>query len=213
MPLDAVLFDFDMTLIDTSVALLHNVNMIADAFGRPRCSREKLLEAIGFNTRDFWTFLLGDDRPEYGAFYVKHCVPTEAERMFPANGALECLSALRGTGVKVGCASNRIGPLRVIRVMKLENDLDCVVGADDVARAKPAPDVLLKAAERLGAAPERTIYAGDTPIDAQAAKAAGMKCVCVTTSNARETLERSGAWRVIPDLTSFVPLLREEKLL
>jgi hypothetical protein len=40
-----------------------------------------------------------------------------------------------------------------------------------------------------------------------------MKCVCVTTSNARETLERSGAWRVIPDLTSFVPLLREEKLL
>ena len=31
--------------------------------------------------------------------------------------------------------------------------------------------------------------------------------------NARETLERSGAWRVIPDLTSFVPLLREEKLL
>ena len=61
MPLDAVLFDFDMTLIDTSVALLHNVNMIADAFGRPRCSREKLLEAIGFNTRDFWTFLLGDE--------------------------------------------------------------------------------------------------------------------------------------------------------
>ena len=104
MPLDAVLFDFDMTLIDTSVALLHNVNMIADAFGRPRCSREKLLEAIGFNTRDFWTFLLGDDRSEYGAFYVKHCVPTEAERMFPANGALECLSALRGVGVKVGTA-------------------------------------------------------------------------------------------------------------
>ena len=105
MPLDAVLFDFDMTLIDTSVALLHNVNMIADAFGRPRCSREKLLEAIGFNTRDFWTFLLGDDRPEYGAFYVKHCVPTEAERMFPANGALECLSALRGVGRAARCSS------------------------------------------------------------------------------------------------------------
>ena len=213
MPLHAVLFDFDMTLIDTSVALLHNVNMIARAFGRPLCPREKLLEAIGFNTRDFWTFLLGDDRPEYGEFYVKHCVPTESERMFPATGAVECVTALRDRGVKVGCASNRIGPIRVIRVMKLEDLMDCVVGADDVERPKPAPDVLLKAAELLGASPENTIYVGDTPIDAQSAVNAGMKCVCVTTSNARETLEAAGAWRVIPDLDALVPLLHDENLL
>ena len=213
MPLQAVLFDFDMTLIDTSVALLHNVNMIARAFGRPFCPREKLLEAIGFNTRDFWTFLLGDDRPEYGEFYVKHCVPTEAQRMFPAAGAVECVTELRALGVKVGCASNRIGPMRVIRVMKLESLMDCVVGADDVERAKPAPDVLLKAAELLGARPERTIYIGDTPLDAQAAVNAGMKCVCVTTSNARAALEAAGAWRVIPDLHALVPLLRDEDLL
>lgn len=213
MDLQAVLFDFDMTLIDTSEALLHNVNMIARAFGRPQCSRERLLEAIGFNTRDFWTFLLGDDRPEYGAFYVKNCVPTEAERMFPAAGAIECVTALREADVKVGCASNRIGPLRVIRVMGLEKLMDCVTGADDVERPKPAPDVLLKAADLLGAEGARTLYIGDTPIDAQAANAAGMKCVCVTTSNARETLEAAGAWRVIPDLTFLVPLLRGEKLL
>ncbi|MBP5212326.1 MAG: HAD family phosphatase, partial [Pyramidobacter sp.] len=80
-------------------------------------------------------------------------------------------------------------------------------------RAKPAPDVLLKAADLLGAEGARTLYIGDTPIDAQAANAAGMKCVCVTTSNARETLEAAGAWRVIPDLTFLVPLLRGEKLL
>ena len=78
MKLQAVLFDFDMTLIDTSQALLHNVNMIARAFSRPECSREQLLQVIGYNTRDFWTALLGDNRPEYGEYYVKNCIPIEA---------------------------------------------------------------------------------------------------------------------------------------
>ena len=213
MKLQAVLFDFDMTLIDTSQALLHNVNMIARAFSRPECSREQLLQVIGYNTRDFWTALLGDNRPEYGAYYLEHCVPIEAQRMFPAAGAVDCVEALRSAGMKVGCASNRIGPMRVIRLMKLEGLMDCVPGADDVERAKPYPDVLLKAASLLEAAPERTLYIGDTPIDAQAANAAGMKCVCVTTSNARETLEAAGAWRVIPDLTGLVPLLKAEGMI
>ena len=66
MTIRAVLFDFDMTLIDTSGALLANVNKIADHFGRPRCTRERLLEVIGYNSRDFWRALLGDERPEYG---------------------------------------------------------------------------------------------------------------------------------------------------
>jgi len=213
MKLKAVLFDFDMTLIDTSAALLHNVNMIARAFSRPECTREKLLEVIGYNTRDFWTALLGDDRPEYSEYYVKHCIPTEAERMFPAAGALECVQGLRAAGIKVGCASNRIQPIRVIRVKGLEPYMDCVVGADDVERSKPAPDVLLKAATLLGVAPGESLYIGDTPIDARAAAAAGMKCVCVTTSNARETLIAAGAWRVLPDLTALPSLLREEGLI
>lgn len=212
MKLEAVLFDFDMTLIDTSEALLHNVNMIARAFSLPECTRARLLEVIGMNTRDFWTALLGDCRPEYGEYYAKRCVPTEARRMFPAVGAVECVKALRAAGVRVGCASNRIGPLRVIRKMGLEGLMDCVVGADDVERAKPAPDVLLLGAKMLGAPPGNTLYAGDTPIDALAARAAGMKCVCVMTSNSRETLEAAGAWRVISSMSDLVPLLRSENL-
>lgn len=84
MTIRAVLFDFDMTLIDTSGALLANVNKIADHFGRPRCTRERLLEVIGYNSRDFWRVLLGDERPEYGEYYVEECAPYEAAMMTPA---------------------------------------------------------------------------------------------------------------------------------
>lgn len=213
MKLDAVLFDFDMTLIDTSEALLHNVNTIARAFSLPGVTRGRLLEVIGVNTRDFWTALLGDCRPEYGEYYRIHCVPTEARRMFPAPGAVECVTTLRSAGVRVGCASNRVGPMRVIRAMGLDGLMDCVAGADDVSRAKPAPDVLLFAAKLLGTDPRNTVYAGDTPIDALAARAAGMRCVCVTTSNARATLEAAGAWRVISGMSELAPLLRRENLI
>lgn len=213
MKLQAVLFDFDMTLIDTCGAILRSANMIARAFGLPLCSREQLLKAVAYNTKDFWTRILGDDRPEYRAYYAEHCMPGEAQFMVPAPGAVDCVTSLRARGVRVGCASNRNGPMRVIRVMNLEGLMDCVVGADDVARPKPAPDVLLRGAELLGAAPERTLYVGDTPFDTLAARAAGMKCAAVTTSNSRAALEAAGAWRVIETLADLVPLLEGEGLI
>lgn len=213
MTIRAVLFDFDMTLIDTSGALLANVNKIADHFGRPRCTRERLLEVIGYNSRDFWRALLGDERPEYGEYYVEECAPYEAAMMTPAAGAVECVAELRALGVKVGCASNRIAPLRVIRVKHLEHLMDCVVGADAVARPKPAPDVLLRGAELLGCAPAEALYVGDTPIDVEAAHRAGMRSVAVLASNSAETLNRAGAWRIVADLRGFVPLLKGEGLL
>jgi phosphoglycolate phosphatase-like HAD superfamily hydrolase len=213
MTLEAVLFDFDMTLIDTSTALLRNVNMIAEHFGRPRCSREKLLAVIGCNSRDFWLSLLGDERPDYGEYYKKYCVPGETALMVPAPGAVECVKFLRARGIRTGCASNRIGPMRVIRAKGLEPLMDCVVGADDVPRPKPAPDVLLRGAELLNTVPERTLYVGDTEIDIQAAANAGMRCAAVTTSTSEEQLRRAGPWRVIRDLKQLTPLLENEKLI
>lgn len=213
MILKAILFDFDMTLIDTSAALLRNVNMLARHFGKPQCSREKLMKVIGCNTRDFWLALLGDERPEYGEFYVKRCIPGEAELMVPAPGAVQCVKELRSRGVKVGCASNRTSPMRVIRAKGLDGLMDCVVGADDVARPKPAPDVLLKGAELLGASAETVIYAGDTVIDVQAARGAGMRCAAVETSTPGEELRRAGAWCVISDLTHLTAQLEGAGLL
>ncbi len=213
MKLEAVLFDFDMTLIDTSPALLWNINKICEHFGLPLCTREKLMDVIGYNSRDFWIAVLGGENPEYMEFYREHCRPTEAEKMIPSPGAFECLKELRARCVRVGCASNRIGPGRVVREKGLEPFMDCVVGAEVVENPKPAPDVLLKGAELLNSRPENTIYLGDTPIDVQAATNAGMRSVTVLTSTPEKLLKSAGAWRVIPDLRSLVPLLEAENLI
>ena len=62
-------------------------------------------------------------------------------------------------------------------------DMDgTIVGAADVARGKPHPDVFLKAAEQLGAQPQDCIVFEDAPLGVEAARRAGMRAVVLTTT-------------------------------
>ena len=66
--------------------------------------------------------------------------------------------------------------------LDLRRHFDTVVGAADVARGKPNPDVFLLAAERCGVAPEHCIVFEDAPLGVEAARRAGMRCVVLTTT-------------------------------
>ena len=91
-------------------------------------------------------------------------------------GARETIEELRSTGFRLGVATNGEGSiargvLEALDVLKL---FDVVVGADMVKEGKPAPDMVLKACELAEALPEKTVYVGDQPTDAQAASHAGV---------------------------------------
>jgi phosphoglycolate phosphatase len=95
-------------------------------------------------------------------------------RFFP--GAREALEGLRTRGFMLGVATNgeaslTLGVLETLGALELFN---VVVGADMVNEGKPAPDMILKACELAGVSPEMTVYVGDQPTDAQAAKNAGV---------------------------------------
>lgn len=83
-----------------------------------------------------------------------------------------------------------------------------IVDGSHVEHAKPAPDLLVEASKRLRTAPERTWYAGDSVWDVQAASAAGMPSVGVTTGFARAgDLEAAGAWAVLERLDGLLELI------
>ncbi|MGI4721448.1 MAG: HAD family hydrolase [Janthinobacterium lividum] len=91
--------------------------------------------------------------------------------------------------------------------LDLRRHFDAVVGAADVARGKPHPDVFLKAAERCGAAPEDCIVFEDAPLGVEAARRAGMRCVVLTTTLPRDAF--TGFDNVIAIVRDFSELKTE----
>ncbi len=82
---------------------------------------------------------------------------------------------------------------------------DAVVSGLDVARTKPDPDIYLAAAKRLGVAPERCLVVEDALTGLAAARAAGSRCLMLTTSFPRETIEPLRPDWIASDLSKAPP--------
>jgi beta-phosphoglucomutase len=80
---------------------------------------------------------------------------------------------------------------------------DALVGAEDVTKGKPDPEVFLTAAKRLGVPPERCLVFEDAIAGVIAAKRGGMKCIAVTTTNPRDALVEAGADLVVDSLSEL----------
>ena len=76
-----------------------------------------------------------------------------------------------------------------LRLLGLESFFQTAVTAEHVQRGKPAPDVFLQAAEKVGVDPRRCVVFEDAPSGVEAARAAGMKVVGVTTTHPGGHLE------------------------
>lgn len=81
-----------------------------------------------------------------------------------------------------------------------ESSFDAVVSGTDIVHKKPHPDVFLEAARRLGLEADSCLVIEDALAGVAAAKAAGARCLAVTTNNPADKLEAAGADWVVPDL-------------
>jgi mannitol-1-/sugar-/sorbitol-6-phosphatase len=112
-------------------------------------------------------------------------------------GAPEVLAALPAGGWGVVTSGHRTLAQRRLRAVGLPVPAVMVCG-DEVANGKPDPEGFLTCARLLGAAPEACVVVEDAPAGLQAARAAGMPVIAVTTTHPRAAL--AGASAVIADL-------------
>ncbi|WP_302795285.1 HAD family hydrolase [Cloacibacillus evryensis] len=197
----AVIFDFDMTLADSSYAIHHCSNLLARKFGLEEVSREVVLAGIGLPIEDCWRLYWGDFKEEWLGYYRDEFRGVEQTgiRLFP--NTVAALEELRAKGVKTGVVSNRRFARRVVDATKLTPYMDVIIGLEDVTNAKPDPEALFKAIDKLGVGADEAVYVGDTDIDMKTAVAAAVRGVGVTTGNFGEDgLAAAGAWRVCSDL-------------
>ena len=207
-----VIFDFDMTLVDSSYAILDTMNRLAVLRGLPPVTREEVMAVIGLPIRESWLKVWGSFEEEWLTDFRAFFVTDEFAGISPFPGTLPLLDALVLRGIALGIASNRQQPVPPLKATGLEKYFSAVVGMGDVPLGKPAPDMILKCMADLGCDSESTLFVGDTLDDIIAARDARVRSVGLTTGNAaRHDLLAEGAWRVIDSLEEFLPLLDGEE--
>lgn len=206
-----VIFDFDMTLVDSSYAIRDAMNMLAERQGLPPVTRERVLEVIGMPIKESWIKIWNKFEDEWLDYYRETFLDSEFKGMYPFPGTEKVLNFLKEKNVALGVASNRLSPVKPMKATGLYDYFGSALGMGDVENAKPAPDMILKGLEELGFGREESLYVGDTADDVAAARAAGVKGLGLTTGgSSRDRLMDAGAWRVADSIEELMAFWEEE---
>lgn len=187
----AALFDVDGTLFDSKEAFRLMILELTKAFGIPCINERNFMKLLGRPDPEIAESIIPKGWPDrrralesyvrvanerWSSFYLPNHVKT-----YP--GVRQTLELLRARGYSVGVVSNgnRDELPLYLKQGGIQELIEVVVSADDVALPKPSPDGLLEACRRLGMNPRAAFYAGDTLADVLAAKAAGCVSVAVLT--------------------------------
>lgn len=171
----AVLFDMDGVLVQSREVWYHLMRAAARHFGYQDISRQDFLDTFGQGVdADVRSFFPGLAFATLDAFYDDHFRDHRAHFQVDPEAA-PVLRELRRRGLRSAVVTNTSTPLAREILGWTGLDPDLLVGSSDVARAKPAPDMVLAACQRLRVEPDEAVMVGDSAYDRDAARAAGVR--------------------------------------
>ncbi|MDK2857656.1 MAG: hypothetical protein PWQ29_248 [Verrucomicrobiota bacterium] len=207
----AFIFDMDGVLCDSEA-------VIAEAASRMFKERYE----VDVTTKDFEPFIgTGEDRYLGGVaekFEISLTMPDDKEetyriyaeiareRLQPIPGIVEFLrsSVTKGIRLAVATSADQFKMEVNLAAIGVKEELFAArVTGSQIQHKKPAPDIFLKAAELLGCMPAECIVFEDAVNGVQAAKAAGMHCMGITSSFSAELLSSNGADWTASDFNSL----------
>lgn len=181
----AILFDFDGTIVDTEWPVFESIRREFHRVGHD-LSETEWRSIIGTDTDLDW---LGRLRAVLGAAFDEETIEArrratrdellELERLRP--GVVDTITTARRRGLRLAVASSspRVWVEAHLRRVELWDRFAAVVTRDDVARAKPAPDLFLAAAAQLSVDAGDCVAIEDSVHGCVAAKAAGARVIAV----------------------------------
>jgi beta-phosphoglucomutase len=126
-------------------------------------------------------------------------------RIHLMDGARELLDALTARNVRlaIGSSGARANLELTVHECGLDGRFAAIASLEDITRGKPDPQIFFVAAEKSGVLPNRSAVFEDAPVGIQAAKAAGMYAVGLTSTRPAEALWEAGADEVVDNLAKF----------
>lgn len=214
-----LIFDLDGTLVDTVDARIDGWIEALGAFGMP-AARERIAPLIGMDGKALAREVAGaagreldDDEVEEVDKAAGQAFDRRNTHPRPLPGAHAVLATLDELGLPwvIATSSRAEQVKRSVAALELEH-APTIVDGSQVQRAKPAPDLLLRAAEQLELPPADCWAIGDSTWDVLAAGAAAMPAVGVTAGSAvsADALDEAGAALVVETLEDLERLVRRE---
>ena len=214
MPYQTILFDMDGTVLDTLYDLWASTNAILRELGYPERTMEEIRGFVGNSALNQMRRSLPEGCGEeevaealkrYKPHYEAHC----RDHTKPYDGVLPMLRALDAAGKTLAVVSNK--PDAAAKLLSGEHFGDLMrlaIGEGPERRRKPAPDMVYAALEALGAAKESAVYVGDSEVDVETAKNAGLPLIAVSWGfRGRAALEAAGAETVIDSPEELTKLI------
>jgi len=219
--IEAVLFDMDGLIVDTEPIHFQAFRAMMREYGH-ELDESVMARLVGFaeadNIRDLKRIYHVEAPAEEMAArryrLFMEFIRTEPFSVFP--GFWELAAEVKGRNLKRAVVSSSTAEQVEVILSRLsashpefgapEAYFDAIITGDDVERNKPAPDIYLAAAARLGFPPATCLVLEDTPPGVAAAAAAGMKVVAVRNDYSRG-LDFPGAQAVVNSLWEVIPYL------
>jgi phosphoglycolate phosphatase len=215
MALQAILFDFDYTLADSSQGAIDCIGYALRGLGLPPVSDEAVRRTIGLSLADTLVTLAGPQPAEvskrFARLFVERADQVMADMTVLLPGVREVVTRLRERGLALGIVSTKYR-YRIEAILRQEGLLApfaAIVGGEDVTAHKPDPESLRLALDRLGVGQEEALYVGDSIVDVETARRAGVSFVAVLSgTKPREAFLEYPIYAVI-DMLEELPGLAE----
>jgi len=209
----SVIFDMDGVLVDSGAAHAASWKALAARYGLS-ITDEQFRQTFGQSSRDiirrFWGKGLSEERireldEEKERIYrdlIRDSIPL-------MDGAERVLADLSRAGFVLAIGTS--GPPENVELVLGRTGLGRYIAATvnglEVRHGKPAPDIYLRAAERVGLEPARCVVVEDAPAGIASGRSAGMKVIGLIGTHAGPVLRDAGADRVVENLRDMTPTL------
>ena len=214
-PPRAVLFDWDNTLVASWEIIHESLRRTFEDLGREPWSFAQTKAWVRRSMRDSFPDLFGADAERAERAFYRHYRAHHLCLLTPLAGAAVTLEALRRNRVPLGVVSSKLGGLVRAEAGHLgwSGYFGRIVGAEDAARDKPAPEAVALALEGTGAGPGADVwYVGDTGIDVTCARNSACVAVIVGSDPPRDGDRACTPDHQVADHAALQCLLRRHRI-
>lgn len=203
------IFDHDGVLVDTLEFHQHAWLELGRRTGLP-ITADFIRDTFGMTNTSIFERLLGttsptEDLQRYSDLKETCYRDLAGKNVVLMDGVQQLLDGLTAAGVRLAIGSSAVLPNLELTISScgLDDRFAAISSVEDIQRGKPDPQVFLVAAQKAGVDPSRAVVFEDATVGIQAAKAAGMRAVGVTTTYPAAALWEAGADEVVEGLVGY----------